>query len=111
MTAQQLKELQFAAPGILSRIMNDIHRELPNFRSIERSKYFIKKITVEKPDRKGPHINLSLVYLQNYENFQEDLDERVISIIRESLNSMELSATVKDLVVNMIHYRNDKRES
>lgn len=105
------KELQIAAPGILSRVLHDVADEVEGFSAISRGKYFLKRIAIEQSDSKEPALALSLIYLQDHENFRETMDEEVAQAVRESLASHKLTATVRDVVVNMIHFRNDVRKN
>lgn len=104
-------DLLISAPGILARVIRDVTDDVEGFGRITRSKYFFKRIALEEREGAKPSLALSLVFLQDEENYRENLDEEVAQAIRDSLASQKLTGTVKDVVVNLIHFRDDVRKA
>lgn len=98
------------APSILSRVVKDVHDSVDGFTAISKSNYFLKRIHVHESKKGTAQLSLGFIYLQDYSNYRESLDEEVMSAIRDSLREQSLDSVVTDVVVNLLHVHNGKRE-
>jgi hypothetical protein len=103
---RKIKELQLASAGILARVMSDVTDTVDGFSSIAKSKYFLKRITVEDQD-KSPYLGLSIIFLQEEETYRESMDDEVLQAVRDSLEINKLNGKVRDVVVNLNHLRDN----
>lgn len=101
---RKVKELQLASAGILARVLHDVADEVTGFGAIAKSKYFLKRIAVEDPE-KNPYLALSLIFLQEEETYRSTMDDEVLQAVRDSLEANNLSDKVRDVVVNLNHLR------
>lgn len=92
----------------LLKIISSIEERVPEFAKIAASPDFHKKLTTREVDDELSQ-TLSLVYLQqHYEPF-ENLDERVLAAVVETLEENELSDKLVDISINLLTWkRGDK---
>lgn len=79
---------------------------LDNFENIMNSEFYELKIVPYIDDDENYKISIRMSFLQDFENFSENLDELVILMIAESLSERNLDILVNDICVNLIQYRN-----
>lgn len=102
----KVKDLQLASAGILAKVMGDVTDAVDGFSSIAKSKYFLKRMTLEEQDT-SPYLALSVIFLQEEETYRESMDDEVLTAVRNSLDKNKLHGKVRDVVVNLNHLRDN----
>lgn len=98
-------DLRLLAPSILAGVMSHLE-DIFEFSKIVESGFLSRKIELAEEEDK---FILTLIYVQNYLNPSEDLDERVLAAIHEYLHSRNLSQYFMAINVNLSFLREERQ--
>ena len=96
--------IQGAFFSIFNRII--ISNLEPKLTKIYNGEFFTVRITTYKDFNSKTHVAIGLSYLQDFDNFDNDLDDKVSSLIIKTIKEENLDIIFNDICVNLIQYRN-----
>jgi hypothetical protein len=90
-----------------SYFTHTLGREVGNgFQEIIKGEYFVSRVKAYIDDDFAVKISLGIAYLQDYRDFTNDLDTRVLDTLHSALQSRNLELLVNDISVNDLQRRN-----
>jgi len=102
-------DLRLLAPSVLAGLMRYLE-EIPEFAKIVASGFTSRQIDIIENENDGSvELILTLIYVQDYENPNADLDKNVLEAIAEYLSSRELLQYFIEINVNLSFLRQERQ--
>lgn len=88
----------------LYKIVHSVEKRIPEFASVTSGSYFSKRLQAREENGQIT-LALSLAFLQDMVHPVENLDERVLAAILDSREENDLLASLTDVSVNLLSWK------